>query len=286
MKYRLNNLFIFLLIISYQKGYSQYSDIDFVKHYNKVGKDIFRFKTGIVAQTIGGSTANTYYYDLSTQNYAGNAGNGTAYVLESLLRMYETTKDKAYLYEFIRHALELQHWRGNCGAQGGCSDLSKFEYWHDSYQFSGHMYEDGLLCWAFSHFVYLVMHENLYNIDNTPLHQFDFVQPIFNHFGVTFNTFHDFANWLRIRTQETLNFYTYGIKQDGSVGSSYWIDDSKCFAQNAGATGPEVINKQSSFGAALFYIGITNPNTDYLHKAAMIALAYKGIVEDQSNCFY
>jgi hypothetical protein len=80
---------------------AQYSDIELIEKYNHVGKNIFKFKTGV-------TSPNTYYSDLSTQNYAGNAGNGTAYVLESLLRMYETTKDKAYLYEFIRHALELQ----------------------------------------------------------------------------------------------------------------------------------------------------------------------------------
>jgi hypothetical protein len=33
---------------------------------------------------------------------------------------------------------------------------------------------------------------------------------------------------------------------------------------------------QAGFACALFYFGLTNPNTDYLHKAAQIAIAYKG----------
>jgi hypothetical protein len=81
---------------------AQYSNIDFVTKYNEVGATRFGFKTGVYPSNV----PNTYYVDLSTQILAANSGDGTAYVLESLLRMYETTKDKAYLYEFIRHALE------------------------------------------------------------------------------------------------------------------------------------------------------------------------------------
>jgi hypothetical protein len=45
---------------------AQYSDIDFVKHYNKVGKDIFGFKTGVYNPTI-----NTYYpVQRSLEDYA------------------------------------------------------------------------------------------------------------------------------------------------------------------------------------------------------------------------
>jgi hypothetical protein len=101
-------LLIHILIFSFKSSIAQFSDIDLINTFNEKGKIFYGFKTGVIPISI-----NTYYGDLSSNTLMANGTDGMSYALESLIIMYKTTKDKAYLYEFIRQALELQHWRGN-----------------------------------------------------------------------------------------------------------------------------------------------------------------------------
>ncbi len=82
--------------------------------YDSIGRKYYGFQTGV---TLPNDPVyfhqNSYYGNLSSHALMAKAGDGMSYALESLVIMYKTTKDKAYLYEFIRHALELQHWGGN-----------------------------------------------------------------------------------------------------------------------------------------------------------------------------
>jgi len=265
---------LFFVLLMVNNCYAQFSDLDLTTKYNQIGKAVFKFKTGILDPQTGLPSINTYYGTISNNNERDAAGAcGMPYVLESLIRMYNTTKDKAYLYEFMRQALEMMHWRAN------------YNTVPDNFCFSNLLYDDALICWAFSHFVYEVMHEDPNGIGATTISpNIDFMQPTNNHFGITFTTFYDFANWLRQRTEETVDFYTYGYKHDGTTTAAYWANDATCYKKTPSSYTAEYLNQQDGFGAALFYLGITDPNPDYLHKAAMMALAYKGVVYDETNC--
>jgi len=72
---------------------------------------VYGFKTGVTLPYNDSNHPdfiNTYYGTFSNSGERDAAGDGMPWVLESLIRMYETTKDKAYLYEFMRQSLELQ----------------------------------------------------------------------------------------------------------------------------------------------------------------------------------
>jgi hypothetical protein len=100
-------LLILLLIFAFKYSLAQFSDSDLINTFNEKGKNYYGFKTGIIP------VANTFYGNLSADTLMEKGTDCMSYALESLIIMYKTTKDKAYLYEFIRQALELQHWRGN-----------------------------------------------------------------------------------------------------------------------------------------------------------------------------
>jgi hypothetical protein len=100
---------LFTLLIS--SCFAQYSDLDIITRYNQVGAYVYGFKTGVTLPddpTDPNYRRSTYFGTITTSNQEEAAGGSMSWVLESLIRMYETTKDKAYLYEFIRQTLELQ----------------------------------------------------------------------------------------------------------------------------------------------------------------------------------
>jgi len=214
----------------------------------------------------------TYHYLNSTRTDSSSInhlGDRMPYVLESYIKMYETTKDKAYLIRFIHHAIGMQEERG---APDSDIDVGS------QYSFSNYMYHNGLICWAFAHFVHLVkMEEPALNTLALPPNII-----LYNSFGFygsnQWNTYGAFAEWLRIRTEETLDYFTYE--------AGYWADDTRCYIpeyelSKVKTARAQSVNQQAGFACALFYLGLTDPNTDYLHKAAEIAKAYKGIVIDQ-----
>ena len=105
--------FTLVLLFHMTEILAQFSSSELVNKYNQKGVQYYGFKTGVTLPTYPQLPLNTYYGDLSAETLMANGTDGMSYALESLIIMYKTTKDKAYLYEFIRQALELQHWRGN-----------------------------------------------------------------------------------------------------------------------------------------------------------------------------
>lgn len=214
-------------------------------------------------------------------------GDGMSYVLESYIRMYETTKDKAYLIKFILNAICMhEHRRDKLGIDTDPTWACKTCCDNTPYDGVGPpcMYHDGNIIWAMSHFVYLIKVQEP-SLNTLPLPQIAGTKIPSNDFGINlWNTYGDFAEWIRIRTEQTLDYYTYG-------SNAYWADDTRCYTPipnpdtDPDKTFAQAVNQQAGFACALFYLGITDPNTDYLHKAAQIAKAYKGTVDDQSNCY-
>ena len=112
-----NILFTILFLKLSINSFAQYSDLDIVTRYNQYGAYVYGYKTVVTLpddpNNLQAYRRSTYFGTITTSNQEEAAGGGMSWVLESLIRLYETTKDKAYLYEFIRQTLELQHNRGN-----------------------------------------------------------------------------------------------------------------------------------------------------------------------------
>ena len=211
--------------------------------------------------------------NISPSNIPNTYGDGMSYVLESYIKMYETTKDKAYLIKFIINSICMQENRQDTR---GVTSNPRWTYG---------MYQDGLIIWPMAHFVHQIIVEepSLYYL---PLPQIPNTKITSNAFGETFNTYGDFAQWLRTRTEQTLGWYTYGNASNSF--ENYWGDDTRCYTPDqdpSSSTRAQQINQQAGFACALFYFGLTNPNTDYLHKAAKIAIAYKGTYTEKHPGF-
>ena len=202
---------------------------------------------------------------------SNNYGDGNAFILESYIKMYETTGDKAYLLKFVLDAICMQeHRRDFVGIEytpswgGYCCDGNKC------------LYHDGNIIWAMSHFIYIIKGEfgqTRPGIYNEPLPQLDEIvkaegQAFFNHYWPTYG---DFAEWLQILAEQTLDTYTYG-----SV--NWWGDDTRCYLPTPDHTDRAAqVNLQSGFACALYYFWLTDHgHTDYYDKAISIASAYKG----------
>lgn len=197
--------------------------------------------------------------NISPSNIADSYGDGMSYVLESYIKMYQTTKDKAYLIKFINNSI--------CIFENRKDDLgiSTEPRWGNS-----SMYQDGLIMWPMAHFYHLIWTEEP-SLASLVIPQIPNTKITNNSFNSSFPTYGDYANWIRNRIDQTLVWYTYT--------EGYWGDDGRCYTPDAhpsSSTRAQVINQQAGFACTLFYLGETDPNTDYSHKAARIGLAHKG----------
>lgn len=191
-----------------------------------------------------------------------------SYILESYIRMYETTNDKAYLIKFIISAINIQENRQD--TRGVTTE--------PRWSWDGSIYLDGLIIWPMAHFVYLVRVQQPDLLFSLPLPQLAGTKITDNLWGAQWDTYGDFAAWLRIRAEETLDFY-----------SDFWADDTRCYTHDNNPNYNSkalVINMQAGFACSLFYIGIVDGNEEnYLYKAARIAERYKSSVDDESLCY-
>lgn len=205
-------------------------------------------------------------------------GDGTAFVLESYLHMYETTGDLAYLFKFINRAICIQEHRWD---ELGISPSWIYQiqgYDFNAPRWSTHIYQDGDVMAALGHFVHMVQIEQS-DLDATPLPQFPGTPITSNSFD-TWTTVGEFAEWLRVRTEQTLDWYVWS--------PGYWIDDDLCFATES-SPGSNAraghLNFQSGIGTALYYLGEAAPNSTYLSMAAAIADRYFSIINDEAECY-
>ncbi len=220
---------------------------------------------------------NTCLVGNNTETISSTYGDGVSYILESYLKMYDSTKDKAYLIKFIlnticmhEHRLDVLGTYSVSEPRWACKDCPDENGNPVDYQ-----YHDGLIIWPMSHFVHLVKIQEPY-LYELSLPQITGTKISNNHFGNNlWSTYGEFAEWLRIRIKQTLDYYTYGNSQNNFA--NYWGNDTKCFTPTTDQSDrAQSVNKQTGFGCALFYLGATDQNSEYLQKVAQIALAYKG----------
>jgi hypothetical protein len=223
----------------------------------------------------------------NSNNIAGTFGDSYCYILESNLNMYEATRDKAYLIKFIIGAIDvMEHRRDIIGI-----DPDQPKWGADNIENTGYpsAYHDGNILRSLCRFVYLV-HVQEPQLEVIPLPQIANINNNFFsiNFGQTFLTYGDFANWLSLKADETIVYYLYG-------SNNHWYDNIYClikkpdipvydFPHYASDEKPMEVNKQAGFGAALFYLGTSHPNTDYINKSRTMAGRFKGYRNDQADC--
>jgi len=213
---------------------------------------------------------NNNYTDGTKITSQGNLGDGMTNILESWLRMYQVTKDKAYLIKFANEAIQIMELRGTYDInQDNCDGFTV----NSPFAFSSCLYHNGLILWALSHYAYFVEQEEP-SLEFEPIYQTGKIAN--NKFNESFFTYGQVGYWLTERVRESMDYFI----------SDYWISNIRGF-HNQNETRPMNINMQSGFGAALFYLGKSSASINgfiYLDKAAGMAQAYKGTYsEDHRN---
>ena len=195
-------------------------------------------------------------------------GDRVSKVLTSLLRLYETTGDKAYLIKFVKNSFIEQTVRNdnaNSSNHPGWSQVEDAD--HPSYR-----YLDGYILKSMAEFVYMVRFDS--QLFNTALPSSTLLDINSSFFPQSLSTYGDYANWLGMRVEETLDWY---------VNNGYWDDNKGMLDFNNHTL---IINMQAGFGLAFFYMGNSDPRPAYQTKANVIASLYKSQVniDDRCNC--
>lgn len=184
-------------------------------------------------------------------------------VLEGYITMYQTTKDKAYLYKFVSQSLCIMKNRNDYSGE-----LPNAPIWSTLY------YQNGYIAATLSRFVYLVKKEEPALL-TIPLYQFSDIDPSNNGFGVYYPTFGDYAEWLGHRVDETLNLY---------ITNNFWADNIG-FKKNLADKEGLAINQQVGYGRALLYMGLSDPNTyDYISRVTKLITLIKSSVVFHDGC--
>ena len=211
------------------------------------------------------SPQNKYYTKDFDTNHTKNDintittfGEGIARILESYITMYETTKDKAYLYKFLFQSLCIIEERPDHSL-----DSTKAPRW----SFDPMIYLDGIILATLSRFVYFIEFEEP-SLINEPIYQFDelkaekyFPQSNYcNKFNIVFNTFVQYTKWLTDKLIETLDWY---------INNGYW-NDNCAFTKSPNINKAAEINMQAGFSRALLYLGLCTHDSSYIAKAKII----------------
>lgn len=203
---------------------------------------------------------------ISVENIPYIYGDGMSYILEAYLNLYETTHEKDYLIKFINYAICMQENRQDVRG------ISPNPRW----TIDPMMYHDGLICWPMSHFCYLILtQDSLLSAQALPMNAT--AKYYNNTFNLRFKTYGDVAIWLKNKTIETMDWYTFPSAKNGY--KTYWGDNKRCYTpnQNPGrTTRAQAVNMQAGFACALYYLSQTDLHFNGFEKACAIASAYKG----------
>jgi|JI10StandDraft_1071094.scaffolds.fasta_scaffold112937_3 hypothetical protein len=214
-----------------------------------------------------GNHNGAYNYMLAADPYSSyKFGESLGYLLESYIVMYKATKDKDYIFKAINESLRMMSWR-----------LSNKKFSED------YFYKNGIICWGIAHLAYIILIDcpelknvtipsNILEIPNSTIAT--------NILPSMTYSLENIANWLCLKTNEGLQEYI----------STNWVDANKAF-KNDDDDNALAINMQSSFGAAMLYlgkIGTSSPNYIYLlpmlDYGATIARLYKQHISFEDKC--
>lgn len=182
-------------------------------------------------------------------------GDGMSYAMMADVMMYENTNDEKYLNNFLKssyHILSLRRDKNDENAPARWS-------------YDPSMYHDGLIMWAYSHFIYKVKVENLIPLEK------DISEVIEND---SVRTISDLVDLYISEINKVLDYY-----------DSWW------YGKKAGiktipkrSARPGHFNFQSAYGATFFYMGMATENEELLQRAKEMAMLYKSVVKDKPRC--
>jgi hypothetical protein len=193
---------------------------------------------------------------IETQNRIGSERSSS---LEALLRMYESTCDMKYIWEFMEQSSQII----SCRADKVSPQQSSAPYlftvrvpWH------------GRILFPLAHFVYLVQNKNLSSISIPVNHRSNFLNK---------QTIGQFSNYVNTQNREMMD----------SLLTKYWRNNDECMCKPKSISepsscktkiGPDAIsdlNFQAPYGCALIYMYLANTNEiSYGVKVVEMARAY------------
>ena len=181
---------------------------------------------------------------------------GASFYLMSLLKMYETTKDKAYLIKSIQMIIDMQEVRND---RCNLDDFPTHKGWVRTLEVSGGgaMYQDGHASMPMAKLVYLIYDDpSLYTTTLPAINNI-----MSNDFGISFNTYGQFATWLKEKVKETIQWY---------IDNGYW-NNAYGFRQSLNHDYGQAMNLQMGYATALTYIGAVDNNSGFTEKAEIMA---------------
>ncbi|MBI4647699.1 MAG: T9SS type A sorting domain-containing protein [Bacteroidia bacterium] len=215
---QINFLFsVFCLLITVPlKSQDNYHELKIKEHYDDIYIGAYEFPPAVEGF-------------VTPINYDNLTAHGTT--LESMLIMYETTKDKAYLYKFIRYTKKILYLRG--------SDF----YWSFGIHFNAR------LLWPMAHFVYLVkVYEPDLKTQSLNPH------PALDLSSNDYSTFEEFADWLSDRVKETLNAAEDDLWRDPYIFFGSLDDETLSLTNWNPSISPAILNFQAPWGLTYIYM--------------------------------
>jgi hypothetical protein len=227
---------------------------------------------------------NNYIYP----NDANEAGDQFSYLdnvgplLESLIRMYEITHDKAYLIKAINQSIQLMNARGGATAPDQYAWASG---WNNTCVSSNKdtyvPYAPSKILHPMAHLCHLILIDEYSTLCPAalPVSPINLIPDLPT---LPQNTFGQFADWLVHECVKSL---------DWSI-SHFWIGDTEGFREEHTDDFGGAINQQADYAAALFYLGhLTNINPcfayqgyysglqSYMDKASNLAYLYNSDIK-------
>ena len=243
-----------------------FHDLHIKEKYDDIFIGAYNYPPGVLSF---GNKDDGFLTD-TNQNYNLGQHGG---VMESMLIMYETTKDKAYLYKFMEWTVGLFHYDIG-GLSHSFLKLSLCES-------SSCLHFNARLLWPMAHFVYLVKVAEYNELYNEPI--FDSVK-YGNH-----ATFGAFAELLYYRVEERLDWFLGVNPLSNAV---LWIDEDRGFRHDLGSNtvnggGATHLNFQLPWGMAMIYMYLSKPFSDPDHredygvKVVQLAKLYYNVTYDK-----
>lgn len=203
-------------------------------------------------------------YNPDASNYEGNLyllpnqPSGTDYtrafgcvengarLIESLCIMYLRTKDQAYIHRAIDISV---HWIR--ALKPITRDGQSYFYWQEQLNFDAENYtphNPSLMLWAISHLCHIILVDDAgvlcsNEFDFTLLNQYTYVNGALP-FSNSINTYGLLADWLISKMVPAMDFLI----------NIAWLGPNTGF-RDKGSNNVGALNQQSSFGAALLYLG-------------------------------
>lgn len=258
-------LTIVYLLLTHISMPAQYGNLQIKNRFDQVYTQLYGpiYNINTTANNINDQGQLTWnkaqlYTSIDSENALGSTRSGS---LEGLLRMYETTCDMKYIWEFMEQATHIYNITANKVGQ------SSAPYW-----FINQVEWHGRILYPMAHFVHLVRsNPGLYNYTIPLLHRPNFANK---------TTIGAFADMQHINNVAVMDFLI--------TTRGYWRGADECFCKVSTISDPCTnlagngltknigeLNFQAPFGMAFIYLYLSDPSrTDYGVHAVEMARAY------------